>query len=234
MAELLLLAKEQNGELDPTRRRIGTFFPDIFTSESTEYANSITSQPIETGESIQDHVFKEPLIIELTGAHGNVAVDIISEDGSVEVDEGRSLLAYEVLLDLYERKTPFDVVIGLGQVVDMLVERINFTETTDTGDALNFIVRLKQITVVDSEVTESNRRVVTPAKAPSISKKALPATSKPKLQGRVRGVLVQPIQQKKASPSVTSASGAAFPSPAGTPVNPAVERLKQLRERLGQ
>jgi hypothetical protein len=233
MAELLLLAKEQNGELDPTRRRIGTFFPDIFTSESVEYANSITSQPIETGESIQDHVFREPLVIELTGVHGNVAVDIISEDGSVEVDEGRSLLAYEVLLELYQRKTPFDVVIGLGQVVDMLVERINFVESTDTGDALNFTVRLKQITLVDSEVTESNRRVVMPAKAPKVSKKAGSPTGKPEIKGRVRGVLVQPIQANKAIPSVNKASGV-FPSTTGISVNPAVERLKKLRGSLGQ
>lgn len=165
MAELLLVAGVDNTTPDPNQRRIGYYFPDIMTRETVSRANTITDEPIESGEYIQDHVFRLPLTLEIQGLHGDGSTKINPDTGEAIPEVGRTQLAFDVLQELAETKTPFEVVIGYGVFSNMLIEQLDLSQSSDVGDALQYDVRLKQITTVSSRVAEGRIRTRTQASA---------------------------------------------------------------------
>ena len=165
MAELLLVAGIDNATLDPNQRRIGYYFPDIMTRETVSRVNTITDEPIESGEYVQDHVFRLPLVLEIQGLHGDGSTKINPDTGEVFPETERTQLAFDVLQELAETKTPFEVVIGYGVFSNMLIEQLDLSQSSDVGDALQYDVRLKQITTVESRVAEGRIRTRTQASA---------------------------------------------------------------------
>jgi hypothetical protein len=211
-----------------TGRRIGHYLPDVFTTETITLSNVITSEPIESGEYVQDHVFTEPLIIEASGMQSEVAYPIAQSGSGVTVDRGRAVLAFEVLRELHETKTPFDVVLGLGLFPNMLVERIGIEQSVSIGDALSFSVRLKQVKTVDSLVSASTRRVVTPAKVkPRATGTPAPKTPPDSANGTNVGKKVGVPANKGRVPAKP------VPATQAPKASEAVERIRFLRKRVG-
>lgn len=138
---------------NPARPAIGYFFPDINTKEDATFRNKITDAPIETGETVTDHVFYEPLRLEIEGVTGAEAYTINPSAGTVTVERGRVRVAYETLKQLAEEREPFEVVTGYDLYPNMLIEELNLPRDPMRGDALFFSAILKQVTTVETRTS---------------------------------------------------------------------------------
>lgn len=128
------------------RRQLGPLVMQCVTEESHEDTLEITEHPVEMGASVNDHAFKKPATLTLTGGWSNSSRDAAGNDNYVRE-------MYDALLQLQEEREPFDVVTGKRAYANMLIESIRMTTDRTTEYALLVTCELKQINIVETQVT---------------------------------------------------------------------------------
>jgi hypothetical protein len=153
---ITILTAGVSGEPD-RRKRIGFYYPDINRVENVEFKNKITQHPIENGENVADHIYKEPLVLMIEGVTSDVSNDIVQGANGPTTESGRALLAYQTLEQLAATKEPFEVLTGYAVYPRMLIAELNLPRTITQGTSLYFSARLEQVTLVDTEKTTITR-----------------------------------------------------------------------------
>jgi hypothetical protein len=144
------------------RKKIGFLELDCVTSEDITMSSNVTQSPIETGESITDHVYNEPLQlrIEAIVSDSDPVRQLRRVLNIVPNTDPRFVIprldAYESLRDLWKGKAPVDVVTGLELFSNMLVTNISIPRTVEDGNSLRFTVDMIQIETKDS-VFQNNK-----------------------------------------------------------------------------
>jgi hypothetical protein len=143
------------------KAKIGELFIDASYVEIIDFSSDITSHPVETGSSISDHVYLNPIKIKFEGAILDSSTDIISTiQNTASLFSGnildniygksrKQLAAYEFLKDTYYNKTPVTIVSYYDTFENMVIENMTFPRNGETGDQLYFEITLKQITLTD-------------------------------------------------------------------------------------
>jgi hypothetical protein len=141
------------------RKKIGFLELDCVISEDITMSNSVTQSPIETGESISDHVYNDPLQLRL---------EAIISDSDPQRQERQQLTnsptvsarleAYEALRDLWRAKQPVDVVTGLETFTNMVVTNISIPRENADGDSIKFNVDLIQVEIKESVFQKDKRK----------------------------------------------------------------------------
>jgi hypothetical protein len=136
------------------RKRIGFLELDCVMGETINMANGVTSAPIETGESVTDHMFNEPLQLTMDV--------IISDDDPTRVIQNAigiaprasaRIEAYETLRDLWQNKGVVDVVTGFETFSNMAITNIDIPRDNEDGRSIKFTVNMIQITILPSTFT---------------------------------------------------------------------------------
>lgn len=179
MAVTVLTASVNNAQ--NKRKAIGFYFPDINVSEVVSFKNNVTLQPVESGETITDHFYKEALTVEISGYTGDDAYLINQQAGAPNVETGRALLAYETLKQLQDTREPFDVVTGYDTYERMLITELNLPRSLEQGDSLFFSCSLVQVRFVDTEKKRVTRSQRTTGRT---ARKVAPKVKKGKVQVR--------------------------------------------------
>lgn len=119
----------------------------------------ITEHPVERGAEINDHAFKRQPEVTLKCGWSNSQFAAL-KDALQSIFKGGGLpsadyvsTVYSQLLALQEARRPFDVVTSLRVYRDMLFKSLSVTKDQKTGAALNITATLKQIRIVETEVT---------------------------------------------------------------------------------
>ncbi len=146
------------------RKRIGFLEIDCVMFEGIRMNNTVTASPIETGESISDHMFNEPIEISMDcivsdddptrfiqniigGVQGLISGEGIQEQVSARVN------AYETLKDLWQNKGVIDVVTGFETFSNMAITSIDIPRANEDGRSIKFNVTMVQITILPSAYT---------------------------------------------------------------------------------
>jgi hypothetical protein len=153
------------------KKKIGSLAIDCVVDENITLSTNVTTAPIETGESVTDHVYNEPIKLNFTGIVSDSdparALQNLSNIVKTAVTNPSDILntikntyktlprleAYETLRQLWENKTPIDVVMGLETFTNMMIENLSIPNNADTGDALFFTADLIQVTLLDRVAT---------------------------------------------------------------------------------
>lgn len=139
------------------RKRIGFLELDCVMAETINMANGVTSAPIETGESVTDHMFNEPLQLTIDA--------IISDDDPTRFIQAALGLAprasarieaYETLKDLWQNKGVIDVVTGFETFSNMAITNIDIPRENEDGRSIKFTVNMIQITILPSAYASSS------------------------------------------------------------------------------
>ncbi|WP_011298555.1 phage baseplate protein [Cupriavidus necator] len=140
-------------------KTIGTITIGATIEESHQDELQITEHPVEKGAEINDHAFKrQPEVVIKCGWSNS---DLKALAGSLQaIFEGGSLpsadyisTVYSQLLALQETRQPFDVVTSLRMYQDMLFKSLGVVKDQKTGQALMVTATLKQIRIVQTQVT---------------------------------------------------------------------------------
>jgi len=139
-----LLSNKSESEVQGLRAHV-----DLWPS--AEFSQSVTTSehPRERDTAFVDHAYESPIDISLAGFVSDVLTS-----GKESVTRGRLSTAWETLQRFLTAKMPLQVVTLHAVYDDMLIVRLDRTESRDTGYSLDFRMVLRQVRFADAERTE--------------------------------------------------------------------------------
>jgi hypothetical protein len=127
----------------PERRQIGAIPFDVLLEETYEHTGRLTKNPTETGASIADHFFLEPVILSITGEVTNSPIQFFPSE-FVGIQE-RAIEAWQQLRALHELGQPLDLLMGFDLYRNMVLTELTTQRTPATGQRLVFRAVLEEI-----------------------------------------------------------------------------------------
>lgn len=127
---------------------------DATVTESHTLANDITDHPVEEGSNVADHIRRKPdvLVIEAMVTDTPLTDDgTVVESASAALVEGRAVAIYNQLRELAAGQV-FTVTTGVRDYDSMAIEGIDLPRSLQTGKALRFTLRMKQIRIVRTKI----------------------------------------------------------------------------------
>jgi len=138
------------------RAKIGNILVDASVRELHEARSEITTNPIEDGADITDHVRNMPLTMTMQGVISDTPIGLAFVDNikgiigtatTIFGGSSRSHDAYDDLMKLRKTREPFDLVTGLKVYQNMILQDLRIERTAKTGKSIQFTARLKQIEI---------------------------------------------------------------------------------------
>lgn len=136
---------------------LGGYIFDAYLRISHSRKLTITQHPVESGASISDHAFVEPITFELDiGMTDTTSGKIPSQFDSLNLPESstksRSIKAYDLLVNMQNTRIPYEFICRYG-IFNVVVEEITPTDDYTTKYALRASVRLRQIITTEASST---------------------------------------------------------------------------------
>ncbi len=133
-------------------------FFDATLSERPTFSSQLTTNPIESGSLINDHVIDNPDTLTIDGIISDTKVRILSGVQDI-IERGfgsaaRSKSAFDLIKQLKEDHTIVTIVSGLTLYTNMIVVGFSPVRTPTTGKALRFTLQLQKLITVNSKVVE--------------------------------------------------------------------------------
>lgn len=127
---------------------IGALALDASLEETHELSARVTSNPVESGASVTDHVSIEPKRLTIQGFITDSPVQLFS--GIPELlDQSSGSLRTSTALNqlqlLFTERQPFSVVTGLQSYENMILQRLTIPRNRETGQALRFTAELIEV-----------------------------------------------------------------------------------------
>lgn len=134
----------------------------VINSEAVSRQSTITDNPVEGGGNIQDHVFCQPLTIQIQGTAINGADTIAT---LTAMWKRADILTYT----------------GRNRIRNLVIQNLQSTHDASNRNGFKFTATLKQITIGSSEdsgtaTTMSVQDAIAIASSPTASKSSLPAS----------------------------------------------------------
>lgn len=147
---------------------------DATVNEEHNSNAKTTDNPIEDGASVVDHVQIEPKILTIEGVIsdsplgfpviGNIQ-NVVRTVTTLFGKSSRSIDGFNELVKLQETRTPFTVITGLKRYENMIMEELSVPRTSQTGRAIHFRAKFKQIIIVSSKsISVANNKIASTAK----------------------------------------------------------------------
>jgi Na+-translocating ferredoxin:NAD+ oxidoreductase RNF subunit RnfB len=128
---------------------LGGFFFDATISESHDWENTITVNPVQTGANVNDHMFAQPNIYTMQIFQSDCMASIIK--GQFATGATRSIAALNVLSALMQVRVPFTVQTSLCTYTDMIMKSCIINKDKTTMTALKATVVLQQVIFTDAQ-----------------------------------------------------------------------------------
>lgn len=137
---------------------IGGYEIDIAEVVEHTYDSEVTEHPVERGADIADHIRERPITLTINGLVSNTPIGAIA-DRRGDIDARGVLVnrpsddARAWLEAIRAAREPIQVVTPTKTYELMILERLSFSEDSQTGDAFRFRSSFKQIQIVTNDRT---------------------------------------------------------------------------------
>lgn len=164
------------------RRKIGGIAIDGVISEQTSRTMRATEFPVESGDTISDHIIRQPMQYQMEGVITDtpMGLDGILETVSSVVDGvsglfgssensafTRSQQIYDELIKLMEKREVIEIQTTLGLIRNLAFETITVSQDKDNSRSVFFSATFKEVVFVDVEPLVNSQELI-----PSDSNKA--------------------------------------------------------------
>lgn len=168
---------------------IGGIEVDAVLSENHRYNSLITSNPIEDGSVISDHIVNLPIILDiegrftdtpfgflesivagtavgalttgLTGAQAAAGLSQATAQALLgEIRPGLSKVKFKLLVALQVARETIDIVTGVQIYSNMIIESLSAPRASRDGRSIRFNATLKEILIAGSDSASNRQRVV--------------------------------------------------------------------------
>lgn len=134
---------------------------DIIITEGAQSTVRLTSNPVENGANSNDHIIFEPMTFTVEGMISDTTTKTFGQLGQigriVTKTESKSKEAWEDLLNLQMRRTPFTLFQGLKSYENVIILTLEESQDKDTSNALFFTATLKELIFVGTQVNEEDQ-----------------------------------------------------------------------------
>jgi hypothetical protein len=145
---------------------IGGYFFDATISESHDWENTITVNPVQTGANVNDHMFAQPILYTMQIFQSDCMGSIVK--GQFTAGSTRCVSAYVILNSLRLQTIPFDVITSLGNYSSMVIKSIIINKDSTTMNAMKMTVILQQAILTDATAVSISAIATAPATAAQV------------------------------------------------------------------
>jgi hypothetical protein len=127
---------------------------DATIEEQHEWAAEVTSNPVETGAPVSDHVIEKPDRLRITGLitnsplHGPLAGQYFGG----ETQAPRIQTAFEAIYELIKKRETVTAYTKHAIYSDMVIASVNIPRTAGIGEAVEFTMELVHIRLVSTQL----------------------------------------------------------------------------------
>lgn len=152
---------------------------DATLDEVHDWANEVTSNPVETGAPVTDHVIEKPDKLRLTGwitnspLHGELAGQYLGGDTQAP----RIQTAFEAIYELVKKRDVVVVYTKHAIYTDMVIESVNIPRNASIGESIEFNMDLVHVRFVSTQMVTVPPGISQKKEAkstPAVGKKAEP------------------------------------------------------------
>lgn len=119
---------------------------DLTISEGHQRRADVTSNPVESGSTIQDHVILQPETLSLEGFVSD------SPAAPLAAQWGRVQRVFEYLEDIWGAGEPLDVVTGRKTYESMVI--VDLQMPREQPSSMTFSIEMQHVTIVTTETAE--------------------------------------------------------------------------------
>jgi len=131
---------------------IGGYMFDVIFKENYQFDNQITQNPVQSGASINDHVYQQPIVITFDVGTSDCLASTVS--GQFSTLNSRSASAFQVLHSLWQNATVLQIDSCVSGAVfswkNMIIRSLSITRDKTTHHAIKATVTMQQIIVTDA------------------------------------------------------------------------------------
>ncbi len=131
-------------------RSVGGLVFDATIKEDHEDTSTVTDNPIETGVSVSDHMYRNPIKVTLTAAVSDTPL-VADPNDMFTTAATRSLSAYDQMVTLKNAAEPFDVMTGLKLYHNMVCTSVKASQDKDSAGAFLFDADLREVIIVNTQ-----------------------------------------------------------------------------------
>jgi hypothetical protein len=141
---------------------------DAVIAEDISASSTLTSNPIETGAEINDHIFLNPKTYTITAGVSNTPLSgiipgLFQADGVFGPSgSGRRASAWSVMNELHEAGERFTVQAGLETIPNLVINSISAPNEARLAGSLIFTANLVQVRIVDTEESQLPKEQLEP------------------------------------------------------------------------
>lgn len=127
---------------------------DATLDESHDWSNEVTSNPVETGAPVTDHVIEKPDKLTITGLitnsplHGALAGQYFGG----ETQSPRIQTVFEAIYALLKKREVVVVYTRHAIYTDMVIQSVNIPRSAATGEAIEFKMELVHVRMVSTQM----------------------------------------------------------------------------------
>ena len=128
---------------------------DITRNQEHTFDSTITSNPIEDGSQITDHIINESDRLSLKGMMSDTPIRLLSGVRDIAEQglggESRSKSTFDTLKELRDTKTLLTIVTSLNTYTNMAIRSFSVPRDNTTGQTLEFSLDLINVKIVSSK-----------------------------------------------------------------------------------
>jgi len=145
---------------------IGEIELDVIVNESAQASATITSNPVENGADVNDHIIINPMTFSMTGIVSDTKVSIlggltalgqIASGDAFTKESTPSKDAWESLLELQAERIPFTLITNLKEYENIVIESLSTSQDKDTSNALTFTAGMTEIIFVGTQAISAEQ-----------------------------------------------------------------------------
>ena len=127
---------------------------DVILSEVHEWRNEVTTNPVEEGSPIADHIIVMPDRLTFSGFVSDTPIKGIIGLGIFDTDEDSAKYFFEALDLLRENGEIITVYTKYKTYEDMVITSITIPREIKTGEAIEFTMEFIHVRIVETQTTE--------------------------------------------------------------------------------
>lgn len=136
---------------------------DVIVTEGTTYNSDITDNEVESGQNITDHIRNLPVMLNVEGIVSDVPIEPIATVRGVGTNPPADALVF--FKQIWSARQPIEIITNFETYSSMVMQSLDITRDSTTGEALRFNAQFKQIRTV------TNARTTVRVKDPRGAKK---------------------------------------------------------------
>lgn len=179
---------------------------DVTMDESHEWQNDVTTNPVETGSPITDHIQLMPDKLRITGmiSDSSISDAVIKQFSGIDNSQflTRVQTAFDVLRKLKEDRLLITVYTKFKVYTDMALTSLSIPRNNQTGDSLQFNIEFVHVRIVSTQTIDMPKGV-NPKKTAKTGKSVQTKTAPTDKSGAKAAAPVPVVQSQGLLSSIT-------------------------------